>query len=94
MLSLKKELRRWEANYEILLKELRGAYRFKNARACLDIQVRLLTTQDMINRCTRELEKNGYTDVELSFGAPGSRDVEISEKASVNLKCIYGDRRE
>ncbi len=87
-LSLKEEQQQWLANYDILLKQIRSAYRFKNRRAIEDLSERILNTQVQIAIVTRALEKEGNTDPYSRVSAAISRYVKVANNPPVNLKSV------
>ena len=87
-LTLKEEQQQWLANYELLLKQMQAAYRFKNITAIASLEKRILTTQVQIASVTRQLEKDGNTDPKGGVRAGISRYVKVANNPPVSFDSV------
>lgn len=87
-MTLQQEYDLWLGNYEILLKQLQAAYRFKNIAQIDNLSQRILNTQVQIAICARRLKKEGNPGADSSVGSTVGGDVEISKYAPMYLGGI------
>ena len=87
-MNLKEELKQWLLNYELLLIDMRAAYRFKNKEAIDDLGQRILNTQVQIAMCNRALEKVSNANPNSGVGTSVSGDVEVRKNSSMYLERI------
>jgi len=87
-MTLKEEYKQWLVNYESLLIQMRAAYRFKNKKAIVDLEKRILNTQVQIAMCSRALEQEGNTDSNNIVGSSVNRDVKVRKHSPMNLGSI------
>lgn len=92
MLTLIEEYNQWLDNYDILLNQLRAAYRFKNKRAINDINKRVLNTQVQISMCARALKKQGYADPCYTVSPSIGGHIQFPQYASMKLQGVSGSK--
>lgn len=85
------EYDQWLDNYDILLEQLRAAYRFKNQAKIPELHKRILQTQMQIAMSAKALKEIGNAHARNVISAPISADVKVRKHTPVNLKSIDGD---
>lgn len=92
MLNLNKEYDQWLENYEILLIELRAAYRFKNKLKIDELSKRILSTQVQIAMCARALKKQRNTNTKSIIRPSIYPNIKIRKHTPLNFDSINRDR--
>lgn len=93
MLTPIQEYRQWLENYEILLEQLKGAWRFKNLKAIDELNKRILNTQVQIAICARALEKERKAKSQGIISSAISRYIQVRKHTPMDLNSINRNRR-
>ncbi len=93
VLTLEQEYRQWVLNYEILLKDIQAAYKFKNALAVDKIGKRIMNTQAQIAMCARKLEEKRKANARSTIRPSVDRDIEVREYTPVDFSSVRRNGR-
>lgn len=88
MLTIEQEYKQWLENYELLLCQLRAAWRFRNKKKIEEINKRILNTQVQISMCARKLKKQSDSNSDSARSVAVGRNVKIGKYSSVNFQSI------
>lgn len=88
MLDCKQEYEQWLKNYDILLSELKAAWRFKNKRKIDEINKRILNTQVQIAMCAKRLKEKTNPDANRRIGSSVSTNVNCRKNSTMYLNSV------
>lgn len=88
MLTIEQEYKQWLENYELLLHQLKAAWRFRNKKKIEELNKRILNTQVQIAMCARKLKKQSDSNSNSPRSVTIGRNVKIGKYFSVNFESI------